>query len=175
MSSMMPYGAREITELRRIGKRPADMVFVSLIGPLNENNPVVVIKANRDYDWRFLVALDVLVVTQTSSEGLGAVVKSIQMSAPRSLSVWFADRQDGLNQVVAGVPLKTKCGRRMGAVQRIGYAGLGVDTAHQECIETMAREAKAAAMANAAGFDAALIEFAQAGFLRLYGQAWVTA
>lgn len=46
----MPYGAQEIADLRAIGKRPADMVLVSLIGPLRELNPVVVARPERRYD-----------------------------------------------------------------------------------------------------------------------------
>ena len=58
---LLPYGGREIADLRGQGKCPADMVILSLIGPLREKNPVLVAKPERAYDWRFLVGLEVMV------------------------------------------------------------------------------------------------------------------
>lgn len=59
----IPHGAAEIVALRKAGKRPADLVLVSLVGPLRgEGNPQVIAKASRHYDWRFLVGLEVMLV-----------------------------------------------------------------------------------------------------------------
>lgn len=60
MSGHLPYGAQAIAELRSNRKRPADMVLVSLIGPLHEINPVVMARPDKRYDWRFLAGLEVI-------------------------------------------------------------------------------------------------------------------
>jgi len=50
----MPYGAMPILKAREQGKRPADMILISMIGPLpREINPVVVADRPVSYDWRW--------------------------------------------------------------------------------------------------------------------------
>lgn len=171
----LPHGAREIAELRAAGKRPADMVLVSLIGPLRESNPVIVAKPGRAYDWRFLVGLHVAVVITTETAKLPDLVGTIDAAKPATLSVWFADRQNGLNVVLHGYRPKTKAGRRMGPQQRANLAGLGSLSSHAECLQQIAGQVKAQAMANADRFDAALVEMATAGFRRIFRSAWEAA
>jgi len=122
---MLPYGAREIVETRTIGKRPADMVLVSLVGPLREVNPVVVAKPERCYDWRFLVDLQVLIVasSSTSKESVARLVRSIGEHQPQYLGVWFADKKQGLN--IAFGKWKLRSGRAMGATEKAAFDGIG--------------------------------------------------
>lgn len=168
----LPYGGREIAELRAAGKRPADMVLVSLIGPLRESNPVIVAKPRRAYEWRFLIGLHVAVVVDTETANLPDVVSAIEAAKPATLSVWFADRQDGVNVALHGFRPQTRSGRRMGIIQRAAWAGLGTDKPTDECLTLIACQAKRRAIENAGRFDAALVEMAHVGFRRVFGKAW---
>ncbi|MBL0355286.1 MAG: hypothetical protein WBJ68_13050 [Candidatus Dechloromonas phosphoritropha] len=171
----LPYGAAEIIALRSSGKRPADLVLVSFLGPLRESNPVIIAKAERAYDWRVLVGLSVAVIIESNTPNLAGIVKAIVAAKPGSLSVWFADRQDGVNVSLNGYRPATKSGRRMDICQRVAWAGIGTDKPAGECCQLIARQAKCRAMVNADRFDAALVEMAQAGFRRIFGKAWEAA
>ena len=171
----LPYGAAEIVALRRAGKRPADALLVSFVGPLRENNPVVVAQASRSYDWRFVVALPVVVIAETTTPHLGLIVKALEGESPSMLSVWFADRQDGVNILIDGYRPRTKTGRRMDLAQRVALAGLGSPRPRVQHLQQIAGQAKRRAMANADRFDPALVEMASAGFRRTFGAAWGAA
>ena len=171
----LPYGGAEILALRQNGKRPADMVLISLIGQLRELNPVVIAKPERSYDLRFLSGLSVMVIGTTQTDKLSDAVKSIEAVSPDSLSVWFADQQDGINVVIDGWKPHSTVGRRMGLVQRTSYAGLGSVIPADECLKQMALQAKRRAIENAGRFDGALVEFAQGGYQQIFGSAWSAA
>lgn len=171
----LPYGACEIAELRSTGQRPADLVLISFLGPLYESNPVIVALPSRIYDWRFLVGLSVAVVVKTDTPNVAGIVKTIEAAKPGSLSVWFADKQDGVNVAIQGYRPRTKSGRRMGLMQRVAWAGMGSDKGPGECQLLIARQAKRQAMENAGRFDAALVETAHAGLRRIFGNAWEAA
>ncbi len=125
MTADLPYGAAEIVATRKAGKKPADMILISLVGPLREMNPVVVARAEKSYDWRFLTRLEVLIVatTATSKESLARIVESILPHRPEYVGVWFADRQAGMN--VAFGCWRLSSGRGMGAQEREALAGIG--------------------------------------------------
>lgn len=171
----LPYGAREIAELRSTGQRPADLVLISFLGPLRESNPVIVARPERAYDWRFLIGLSVAVVVTTDTVNLAGIVKAGEAAKPGSLSVWFSDKQDGVNVSLNGYRSTTKDGRRMGICQRVAWAGLGTDKPSSECCLLIAKQAKRRAMENAGRFDAALVEMAHAGFRRIFGKTWEAA
>lgn len=172
MAAPIPYGAAEIIALRSAGKRPADMVLVSFVGPLREENHAIVAKLSIAYDWRCLVGLSVLIVATTQCAGLASVVRAIQCAAPDSLSVWFADKQDGINALIGGSRPNTKAGRRMDVAQRAGYAGLGSTLPADDCLRLIAGQVKRRAMENAHRFDSTLIAAATAGYRQLFGRAW---
>lgn len=125
-----PYGGREIAELRSTGKRPADMVLLSLIGPLRgEVNPVVIANPARPYDWRFLRGLDVLVVAHAGADkrAVQRVAEAVKAISPEYLGLWFADLQNGLNCIVGGVEARPRgLLRYMGSAERESFAGLGI-------------------------------------------------
>ncbi len=175
MLSQLPYGAAEIVALRRTGKRPADVVLVSLIGPLRESGPVIVAKPERAYDWRCLVALQTLVVATTQTPNLARIVKAIDAEAPASLSVWFAERQDGVNVLFDSYHPRTKAGRRMGLVQRMDLAGLGSLESRADCLQKMIGQVKRRAVEHADRFAPELAEMATAGYRRVFGAAWRAA
>ena len=126
----LPFGAAEILDLRKAGKRPADMVVVSLIGPLREANPVIVASPLRSYDWRFLVDLPVLVVANadTPQTAVRSVLDALKALPTLSLSLWFADHQNGRHLIVDGVSARPSGSfRHMDATDRRNYAGLGIN------------------------------------------------
>lgn len=171
MAAHLPYGAAEIVALRSTGKRPADTLLVSFIGPLRETNPVIIAKESRSYDWRFVVALPVMIVATTETPNLAGLVKAIDAAAPATLSVWFADQQDGINVQLDGHRPQTKTGRRMGVVQRTELAGLGSNESANDCLLRIAGQVKRRAMENADRFDTTLVEMATAGFRRIFGKS----
>lgn len=175
MAAQLPYGAAEIVALRTAGKRPADMLLISLVGPLRETNPVIIAQPSRSYDWRFVVALPVLVVATTETPNIAGVVKAIDAASPSSLSVWFADQQDGINVLLDGYRPRTKTGRRMGVAQRKELAGLGSSESINDCLQQITGQVKRRAMENADRFDASLVEMATASFRRTFGAAWGAA
>lgn len=126
-ANRLPYGAAEILDLRKAGKRPAEMVLVSLIGSLREINPVVIARPETRYDWRFLAGLDVLLVVSLKIEpaAIARVVAAIQSVIPNYFGTWFADRQNGLNLAYGCWRPKTKAGRCMGLDDRRALAGIG--------------------------------------------------
>jgi len=127
ITNALPYGAAEILALRKSGKRPADMVLVSLVGPLHEVNPVVIVRPEKFYDWRFLAGLEVLVVADMSvpAEQVNRVSAALLEARPDFLGLWFADRQDGLNLAFGSWWPKTKACRRMGIADRRALSGVG--------------------------------------------------
>lgn len=128
MTDALPYGAREIVEVRMTGKRPADMVLVSLIGPLRELNPVVIANPTRCYDWRFTARLEVLIVANTTTDKgqVKRVVDAVLQHEPGYLGVWFANRQSGLN--IAFGLWRPRSGRAIGKYERQSLVGIGART-----------------------------------------------
>lgn len=175
MTAQLPYGAAEIVALRIAGKKPADMLLISLVGPLRETNPVIIAQPSRSYDWRFVVALPVLIVATTETPHIAGIVKAIDTVDPATMSVWFADQQDGVNVLVDGLRLRTKASRQMGLQQRLNLAGLGAEHSDPEALQRIAAETKARALTNAGRFDPVLVEMAHAGFRRIFGAAWGAA
>ncbi len=55
---VMPYGAMPILKARQRGKKPADMVLVSMVGTLPaEASPVVIADKALAYDWEWIRGL----------------------------------------------------------------------------------------------------------------------
>lgn len=168
----LPYGAAQILELRKNGKRPADMVLVSLIGQLCENNPVVIASSVHGYDWRFLAGLSAAVVAATRTPCLTAIVKDIDAVAPETLSIWFADHQNGVNVRIDGYRPTTKTGRQMGICQRANLAGLGSTVGRDKCLRQIVDQTKQRAIANTNQFDDVMVTMATAGFRHIFGATW---
>lgn len=121
----LPFGAQEIVDLRAIGKAPADMVLVSLIGSIkNETNPVVV-AFHAEYDWIFLMGLNVMIVCnmQTEREKIIAVQNAILKVGPDYLGIAWADKGDGLNIAWGGYRPKARCLRKWSAAGKLAWRG----------------------------------------------------
>lgn len=127
MNGPLPYGGREIVELRAIRKRPADMVLVSLVGPLRELNPIVVARPERTYDWRFLTGLDVLLVASSATDKslVRRIADAVAAVDPSYLGLWLADKQNGVHIAFGCWRPKTKLCRMMGLSDRREFEGIG--------------------------------------------------
>lgn len=96
---MLPYGARPIVEARLQGKRPADMLIVSLVGHVDEVNPVVVADPLKTYDWRFVIGLDVCIFARPGVR-FDPVVRELYSHAANIVGVWDVQSQEGADCVV---------------------------------------------------------------------------
>lgn len=127
MTANFPYGGREIAEIRAKRQKPADMVLVSLVGPLREVNPVVIARPERSYDWRFLVGLDVLIVAKSSIDKslVKRVIDAVAAIKPEYLGVWLTDKQNGAHIAWGEFHPKSKATRWMSPFDRKNFAGVG--------------------------------------------------
>lgn len=108
----LALGAKRIWDMRVQGVKPNEIVFLSLIGPLNSGNFQVFLPqgiAVDALDWRWVMDLCVCVVyrPETDRAVLGRVVKTILRNAPNGgymkpykpdfgyLWLWNAEKQDG--------------------------------------------------------------------------------
>lgn len=133
----LPYGAAEIIAARMQGKRPADLVLLSLIGPLRgENNPVVIAQPGRRYDWRFLTGIECLVVSDSTQpkHAVRAIMDQLKTLQPTYLGLWFADRQQGINFIVGGIIARPRgLFRYMTVADRQNFYGIGQRQEHLQC------------------------------------------
>ena len=95
---MIPRFAEPILKARKAGMRPAAMVLVSDGVPglhwRYPDNPVVTLNPDvraREYDFRFLVGLDVEIVTERADRRAQALAWEIAKVRPDYLRVLFAD------------------------------------------------------------------------------------
>jgi hypothetical protein len=82
--------AEAIVRARLRGLRPADMVIVSLVGPLAVSNPVVLARPGLAYDWRWTRALDLCLYMRDGQDWPG-LLKDIALQRPAYLSLWCAN------------------------------------------------------------------------------------
>lgn len=124
---MMPYGGKEIAALRANRKRPADMVLVSLIGPLHEPNPTIVAQPQRIYEWDYLTGLEVLLIVKSDIDKalVKRVADAIMAVDPEYLGVWFADKRNGVNVAFGCWRPTSKSCRAMGIADRRDLSGIG--------------------------------------------------
>lgn len=127
METNLPYGGKEIASLRLNRKRPADMILVSLVGPLRENNPLVIAKPERSYNWKFISGLEVLIVASTSIDKslVKLVIDAIAAFYPDYLGVWFSDKQNGAHIAWGSFRAKSQAMRWMSPRDREMFKGLG--------------------------------------------------
>lgn len=95
----LPYGAKPILDARLQGKRPADLVIVSLVGPLDEVNPVVLANPDREYDWRWMRGLKACVFAKPGVRFAPTVI-GIGRFAPEWLGLWDVESHEGADCIV---------------------------------------------------------------------------
>ncbi|USE81138.1 hypothetical protein NDR89_15570 [Cupriavidus gilardii] len=104
MALSLPHGAKPILEARmRAGAKPSDMVIVSLVGRLDEGNPVVVADGP-EYDWRFLRGLQVCLFGKPGTPNRQVAI-AIGACLPERLWLWDVESKKGAD-VIAHVRLE---------------------------------------------------------------------
>lgn len=88
---MTPTGAAPILQARLNGKRPADMLIVSMVGRLQEANPVILADGN---DWRFVEGLQVCVFAKRGKP-FRELCKAIAYQGPQWLGLWDVENREG--------------------------------------------------------------------------------
>ena len=113
MSAPLAYGAQQIWDMRMQGKRPNEIVFVSLVGPLVDGNfQVLLDPADRisTFDWRWVRDLSVCLVyhDKVPHQRVSEVSKAVVRQAPNGgyvkpftptigyLWMWDVIKQHGL-------------------------------------------------------------------------------
>lgn len=77
------------------GEKPCDLVIVSLVGPVDEGNPVV-IADGPDHDWRFCRGLNVCIFGKVGTPNQ-QVARAIAPSVPQKLFLWDVEAKEGLD------------------------------------------------------------------------------
>lgn len=95
----LPYGAQPIIEARlRAGAKPVDMVVVSLVGPLEDGNPIVQADGP-DYDWRFVRGLRVCIFGKVGTPNRQTAI-AIGTCLPSWLALWDVESKEGTDVIV---------------------------------------------------------------------------
>lgn len=126
----LPTGAHNIYQARLVGKKPSELVLISVVGVLpRETNPVVIFDCEEDprtYDWRWAVGLSAALVFDERSKLTARVITdrilNNQSSLGRELYLWRADKQKGW------VAMGTEAGVRLFSCtvsEQIEFRGLG--------------------------------------------------
>lgn len=89
----LPYGALPIADARKRGLKPADMVIVSLVGPLDCGNPVV-IAGSKEYDWWWTRGLQICVFARSGTPWRRTLA-GISAHRPAKLWLWDVERAEG--------------------------------------------------------------------------------
>jgi hypothetical protein len=90
----LPTGAAEIVKLRRAGRRPAEMIIVSTIGPIDEPNHQVLADKNEKYTWSWVKGIEIMVYAD-SPAGMRGMLDEILTHRPAKLGLWDAIRGRG--------------------------------------------------------------------------------
>lgn len=84
---MIAKNAQHILDARLQGKKPVDMVIISLVGPVGMDNPTVFADPGTAYDWRWCRGLDVCVYLDDSQDWPD-VMLAIARARPQHMNLW---------------------------------------------------------------------------------------
>lgn len=92
---VMPYGAMPILKARKQGKRPADMILISMIGDLSgEANPFVIADKDKTHDWEWARGLPVCF--WASPKGYAAKhILDCSKARPSAMYLWDCKNKKG--------------------------------------------------------------------------------
>lgn len=94
----IPHGAQEILDANKAGKRPDELVIVSLVGNLAELNKTL-IADGPDYDWRFVFGLEICIFSRPGKPTLNTTM-AIGRNLPARLMVWDVENKEGADASV---------------------------------------------------------------------------
>jgi hypothetical protein len=88
--------AAEIVEMRKVGRQPASWVLVSFVGKIenDDNGFTVFALADKTYDWRWIVGLDVIVFAKKGLD-VAPQLKAMRNERPKSLALWDVETKIG--------------------------------------------------------------------------------
>lgn len=84
---MIPKNAEPIIAARLKGRKPGELIRVSLVGTLCHGNHVVYAAPGQAYDWRCMCDLDVCLHIGPSNDWYDTL-KDIALARPAHLSMW---------------------------------------------------------------------------------------
>lgn len=94
-SQTLPFGAWRILDARKKGKKPADMVLVSLVGKLeDELNPVVQALPEATHDWAWARGLKVCFWTTPQEYDPRHIIDCAKCQ-PEAIYLWDATNEFG--------------------------------------------------------------------------------
>lgn len=93
----LPYGAKPILESRMRGEKPADLVIVSLVGRVPDDNPVV-IADGANYDWRWCRGLQVCIFGKVGTPNRQVAIE-IGRCLPAKLFLWDVEAKHGTDVI----------------------------------------------------------------------------
>lgn len=88
---MLATGAQPILQARLNGKRPADLLIVSMVGRVPEANPVILADGN---DWRFAEGLQICVFAKRGKP-FRDLCRQIAYCGPAWLGLWDVENREG--------------------------------------------------------------------------------
>ncbi len=95
MGMIIPKGAERILQARRNGKKPSDLIIISMVGPLpNELNPVVQVDAKKDYDWQWAKDLIVCFWTDPKNYSSKQILACAKLK-PKRILLWNCAQEKG--------------------------------------------------------------------------------
>lgn len=94
MNIALATNAQPILAARMKGMKPADMVIISMVGPVGMDNPTVFAKPEMVYDWRWVRGLDVCVYLNDEQDWPD-ILKAIALNRPEYLNLWSHSGQWG--------------------------------------------------------------------------------
>lgn len=92
---ILPNGAREIIRVRAEGFDPANVVVVDFVGLGLDYEPLVMPRANVQYDWRFLKGLSTYVIWHSLLPNRDKHLKSMIRYVKTPLEFYEMDSGDG--------------------------------------------------------------------------------
>lgn len=84
---MIATNAQPIVDARMQGFKPDEMILVSLVGRISEQNHTVLAKPGLNYDWRWALGLDVCLYISDAVDWRTAAL-AIAKAQPRFLALW---------------------------------------------------------------------------------------
>ena len=93
---MIAANALDIVDMRKSGKKPASWVLISFVGrvPVQDDGFTCYAKPELDYDWRWVIGLDVIVFGK-KGQASAHHLKAMRNEQPKSLSLWDTDLKTG--------------------------------------------------------------------------------
>lgn len=122
---MVAQGADAILKARLKGFRPVGLIIVSLVGPFDEENEVVIAEHDVDYDWTWAAGLPV-VMFMNGAVNWRKTALAIKAVGPSKLMMWDVSLNRGCDVLLKPV-------MEAGEIRRHGWGWVLDFISWQEC------------------------------------------